>query len=121
MSERFPVDYDAEAVYVDGAWMSRDDLAGRIRALLDKGEYRISRLSAALEQLEVEMAQARVLAVRVPPALADALDAEAANRGCASSALLREALVQFLQGQPARNGVASHGVQEEVDGRWFEG
>jgi len=121
MSERFPVDYDAEAVYLDGAWMSRDDLAGRIRALLDKGEYRISRLSAALEQLEVEMAQARVLAVRVAPSLAEALEAEAAQRGCASSALLREALVQFLHGQPARNGIATKEAHEGVDGRWFEG
>lgn len=119
MKESFPIDYDAEAIYLDGFWLSRDDLAERIRAHLDKGEYRISRLSAALEQLEEDLAQARVLAVRVAPALAEALEEEADRRGASTSSLLREAVNLLLRGQPAqRNG--SDG-SEGVDGRWFEG
>ena len=119
MTERFPVDYDAEAVYVDGAWLSRDDLATRIRSLLEQGEYRISRLSTALEQLDVEIAQARVLAFRVAPALAEALEVEAERRGCTPQALLREALVRHLR-QRAVDGAAGEN-EEEMDGRWFEG
>ena len=118
MTERFAVDYDAEAVFVDGAWMSRGDLAARIRALLEQGEYRISRLSAALEQLDVEIAQARLLAVRVAPELAEALEVEAERRGCTPQALMREAIVRYLQEPAADGGAAAH---EEVDGRWFEG
>lgn len=118
MNEKFPVDYDAEAIYLDGMWMCRDDLAERIRTLLDQGEYRISRLSAALEQLEVELAQARVLAVRVAPEIAQAVEEEAGRRGCSSSSVLREAIRKYLHAQLAGNG----GMPTEgVDERWFEG
>lgn len=116
--ESFPIDYDAEAIYLDGHWLCREDLAERIREHLDKGEYRISRLSAALEQLEEEMAQARVLAARVAPGLAEAMEEEASARGVPTSALLREAILLFLKGQPTKNGAAT---SEGVDGRWFEG
>lgn len=118
MNETFPVDYDAEAVHVDGVWMCREDLAARIRTHLDQGEYRISRLSAALEHLEVELKQARVLAVRVAPSLAEAVEEEAGRRGCSSSSILREAIRQYLQTHVETNGAA---VTEGVDERWFEG
>lgn len=118
MNESFPIDYDAEAIYLDGLWLCRDDLAERIRNHLDKGEYRISRLSAALEQLEVELAQAKVLAVRVSPALAEALEEEASRRGSSTSSLLREAIKDFLRSQPLKNGFDG---KDGVDERWFEG
>ncbi|HLV59942.1 MAG TPA: ribbon-helix-helix protein, CopG family [Fredinandcohnia sp.] len=117
MSERLPVDYDAEAVFLDGIWMTREDLAARIRAHLDRGEYRISRLSAALEWLEVELSRARVLAVRVPAELAQAVEEEASRRGCSSASVLREAIRAFLH-QQVVNG---DGAVEGVDERWFEG
>lgn len=116
-SETFEVDYDAEAVWFDGAWLGREDLARRIKQMIESGDYRVARPSQALERLEGALAGARVLAVRVAPELADALEQAAARAGRPSSALLRDALGYYLgaaQQAPAAAPVESNGY--ETDG-----
>lgn len=120
--ERFEIDYDAEAVLLDGSWVRREELAARIRKLLDQGDYRVSRLSLALESLETELARARLVSVRLAPEIAGALEAEALRRGHGASALLRELIQGFLEeaasDEEPGNSLLATGT---LDGRWFEG
>ncbi len=94
--ERYEIDYDAEAVFFENGWRGRQDLARLIRSMIDKGDYRVARPSAVLEKLEAALAGARVLAVRVPPDLAEAVEARAAREGRTVSSVLRVALGGFL-------------------------
>lgn len=97
MSNReFEVDFDAEAVWVDDGWYTRDQLADRIKTMIEGGDYRISRPSAALESLEAALAGGRVLAVRVTPDVAHAFETIAETEGRQVPSLLREALSWWL-------------------------
>ncbi|WP_373049391.1 ribbon-helix-helix protein, CopG family [Vulgatibacter sp.] len=101
MSSQFEIDYDAEAVWLDEKWFTRDELAGRIKSMIEGGDYRLARPSAALERLESAMAQARVVAARVAPELAEAVEQAADDAGRPVSALIREALAYYLSAQAA--------------------
>ncbi|HET7825630.1 MAG TPA: hypothetical protein VFK90_09865, partial [Anaeromyxobacter sp.] len=67
------IDLDSESVWLDGAWYTRQDLARRIKEMIETGDFRVSRPSQALERLEAALAQARVVTVRMPSDLADAV------------------------------------------------
>ena len=64
------IDLDSESVWLDGAWYTRQDLARRIKEMIETGDFRVSRPSQALERLEAALAQARVMNVRMPADLA---------------------------------------------------
>lgn len=97
--DRWEIDYEAEAIRFEGAWQTREDLAARIKALIDRGDYRLFKLSAALEQLETALSQGRILALRVSPQEAQAVEAAAAERGCSPAYLLRQALSAYLRAE----------------------
>src|SRR6266540_2267119 len=71
------IDLDSESVWLDGAWYTRQDLARRIKDMIETGDFRVSRPSQALERLEAALAQARVLTVRMPADLAETVSATA--------------------------------------------
>lgn len=101
---QLPIDLDSETVQLDGQWYSRDDLARRIKGMLDSGDYAVGRPSAALEQLNGALASLRTLAFRALPSLCDALNAAAAREGKTVGSLIREALESYL----ASTGESSH-------------
>lgn len=115
MSSPFEIDYDVEAVWLDDAWFTRDELAGRIKQMIEAGDFRLSRPSAALERLEAAIGQARVLAARVSPEVAEAVERAAEASGRPIGAVIREALTQWLthqqSGQQANQQAAA--AQEE--------
>lgn len=86
------IDYDSEAVFFENAWHTRADLAKLIRTMIDQGDYRVAKPSAALEALEAGLASGRILAARVSPELAGAVEEKAAREGKAVAAVVREAL-----------------------------
>jgi len=96
MSSQFEIDYDVEAVWLDDAWFTRDELAARIKQMIEGGDYRLAKPSAALERLEAAIAQARVLAARVSPDVAEAVERAAEASGRPVGAVIREALAQWL-------------------------
>ena len=75
------IDLDSESVWLDGAWYTRQDLARRIKEMIETGDFRVSRPSQALERLEAALAQARVVTVRMPADLADTVTATASRLG----------------------------------------
>ena len=99
------IDLDAEAIWFDGAWCTRDDLARRIKQLVEAGDYRVSRPSEALEQLEAVLARTHVLATRVPAQLAAAMAVTARQAGRAVGHLVREAMTYYL-------AAAAHAAQK---------
>ena len=90
------IDLDAEAVWLDGAWYTRDELARRIKQMIESGDFRVSRPSQALERLEAALGQAQVVAVRMPADLAGAASATAARLGRPVGHLVREAIAYYL-------------------------
>jgi hypothetical protein len=108
-----PIDLDSEAVQYDGKWYTRDELARKIKAMLDGGDFAISRPSQALEQLTATVANLRTVAFRATPEMADALNAHAAKAGKSAGQVLREALAGVLgQSAPASAPGGSGGGAE---------
>jgi len=90
------IDLDSESVWLDGAWYARDDLARRIKEMIETGDFRVARPSQALERLEAALGQAQVVAVRMPADLAQAASATAARLGRPVGHLVREAIAYYL-------------------------
>jgi hypothetical protein len=90
------IDLDSESVWLDGAWYTRQELAHRIKEMIETGDFRVSRPSQALERLEAALAQARVVAVRMPADLAEAVDEAAARLERPVGHLVREAVAYYL-------------------------
>ena len=123
------IDLDAEAIWFDGAWCTREDLAHRIKLLVEAGDYRVSRPSEALERLEAVLARTHVLATRVPAELATALSVAARQAGRPVGHLVREAMAYYLAAaaayaaaqkappSPAADANASGGTEETFFGK----
>ncbi len=90
------IDLDSESVWLDGAWYTRQELARRIKEMIETGDFRVSRPSQALERLEAALAQARVVTVRMPDELAEAVSAAAGRLGRPVGHLVREAVAYDL-------------------------
>lgn len=93
---QFLIDVDAEAVFLDGAWYTREDLSRRIRAMLDSGDFNIATASMALQDLTQTLSGVRTLAFRCTPDLAEALTRLAAQLGQSMSAVVREAVTRYI-------------------------
>lgn len=93
---QFPIDVDAEAIFLDGAWYTREDLSRRIRSMLDQGDFNVARPSMALEELTQVMQGVRTLAFRATPELADALQELAARTSQTVGYVIREAVTQYI-------------------------
>lgn len=107
---QLPIDIDAEAIYFDGHWYTRDDMARRIKAMLDQGDFAVSRPSAALEQLTAVISSVRTLAFRATPDMIESINAGAARAGKSVGAFIRDSLSQVL-GLPSSDfGPARPGV-----------
>jgi hypothetical protein len=90
------IDLDSESVWLDGTWYARDDLARRIKEMIEAGDFRVARPSQALERLEAALGQAQLLSVRMPADLAEAANATAARLGRPVGHLVREAIAYYL-------------------------
>lgn len=93
---QLPIDVDAEAIFLDGTWYTRDDLARKIKSMIDAGDFNVARPSAALEALSSTLQQVRTVSFRVTPDLADALNQLATRTGNSVGQLVREAVMQLL-------------------------
>jgi hypothetical protein len=104
------IDLDSESVWLDGAWYTREDLARRIKEMIEARDFRVSRPSQALERLEAALALARVVTVRMPSDLADAVTATATRLGRPVGHLVREAVAYYLAAAAAYGARQAPGV-----------
>jgi hypothetical protein len=93
---QLPVDLDTESIQYEGHWYTRDELARRIKGMLDSGDFAVGKPSQALEQLTVTLASLRTLALKVTPELADAINQAAARHGRSVSGVIRDAVSEFI-------------------------
>lgn len=91
------IDVDAEAIFLDGGWYTREDLTRRIKVMLDEGDFNVARPSAALEALTQTVKTLRTLSFRCTPDIEKALNEIATRTGSSVGGVVREAVVQFLQ------------------------
>jgi predicted DNA-binding protein len=103
------IDLDAEAVWLDGAWYTREALAHRIKDMIEAGDFRVSRPSQALERLEAALGQAQLVSVRFTAELSEALDASAARLGRPVGLLVREAVAYYLA------AAAAYGAAQQAE------
>ena len=96
MAEGYEIDFDGEQVLFDGTWYSKEELARKIKTMVDAGDYRVSRPSAALESLQNALSNLRTLSIRLPAELAEGLAAAAARIGQPVGAFVRNALLRAL-------------------------
>jgi uncharacterized protein with PIN domain len=101
------IDLDSESVWLDGAWYTREELARRIKEMIEAGDFRVSRPSQALERLEAALAQARVVTVRMPAELVETAQATAERLGRPVGHLVREAVAYYLA------AAAAYGAQQQ--------
>ncbi|HET6439902.1 MAG TPA: ribbon-helix-helix protein, CopG family [Anaeromyxobacter sp.] len=107
------IDLDSESVWLDDAWYTREELARRIKEMIEAGDFRVSRPSQALERLESALATAKPISVRLPADLLEAVSATAGRLGRPMGQLVREAVAYYLAaaaaygaGQDAPSGTA---------------
>ncbi len=118
------IDLDSESVWLDGTWYTRQELARRIKEMIETGDFRVSRPSQALERLEAALAQARVVSVRMPVDLSQAVEAAAGRLGRPVGHLVREAVAYYLaaaaaydaRGSGAPDAAGAHDIDLQMDG-----
>lgn len=93
-----PIDLETETIQFDGNWYSRDDLARRIKAMLDKGDFAISKPSQALEQLTATLGTVKPVTVKLTNEMIEALNQIAARQQKTVGSLIREAVGVALSG-----------------------
>ncbi len=109
------IDLDTESVWLDGAWYTRDQLARRIKEMIEGGDFRVSRPSQALERLEAALGLAQVVSVRLPSDLLEAVSATAERLGRPMGHLIREAVAYYLAAAAAYDAKQDGGAASSVD------
>ena len=109
------IDLDTESVWLDGAWFTREELARRIKDMIDIGDFRVSRPSQALERLEAALGQAQLVSVRIPSELAETLGVTAARLGRPMGHLIREAVAYYLAAAAAYGAAQEGGSTTTVE------
>lgn len=94
--ENFEVDLDTECIWFADAWHTRDELAQEIREKLEAGDYHIAQPSQAIELLTQAVSQMKILSVRVPPEMAEALEAAGQETGRTVNAVIRQLVDAWL-------------------------
>lgn len=103
---QWAIDLDTESIQYDEQWYTREELARRIKAMLDNGDFAVGRPSQALEQLTLTLANLRTIAFKITPEMADAVQQAAARQGRTVGGLIREAISDYLgfAAMPTREG-----------------
>ena len=97
MTQRLEVDVDTERVQIDGAWLTKAELSQRIQAMLASHDFRITRLSEALEQLSQAVgAYSKSVTVKLTAEQYAKLEAAGQKLGKSPGAFARDLLGQVL-------------------------
>lgn len=102
---QLPIDLEGERIQLDGAWLTRDEIAARITQMIAVKDFRISRLSDALEQLAHQLASARTVTMKVTGDQWAKLEAAGQKLGKSPEVFARDMLMQVLQSAPVPAGL----------------
>lgn len=100
-TETFELDIDRELANYDGEWLSAEDLSSRIKAKVAAGDFRVARLSLALQRLEEALESVKTIELRITPELMEAFARIADAEQQPVSMTLRRALLHYLASEDA--------------------
>ncbi len=95
------IDIDRGSIYLDGEWLTSADLTERMRAKIAAGDFKVSSLSLALEQLETLMGRLEMMSVKLTPEVLDTYARIAAHEQIPVAQLYRRALLHYLTTEEA--------------------
>ena len=98
--ESYDVDIDAQKVNFEGEWLTKDELAEKIRKMIDSQDFRIGTAGNALEFLQKTLANIQEFSVKVGPSDADSLQRHAKKAGLDIGLFIRQAILAYLAAQP---------------------
>lgn len=110
----YDVDIDAQKVNFEGEWLTKDELAEKIRKMIDSQDFRIGTAGNALEFLQKTMANIQELSVKIGPADADSLEKYAKRAGLETGIFIRQAILAYLSAQPPLEEGGGGGEVEKV-------
>ncbi len=96
MAESFELDIDREAVHYDGEWLSKDQIEGRIKEKVAAGDFKVARLSMALEQLSETLGDIQTIELKLTPEVLATFERMAAHEDKPLSMVIRRALVHYI-------------------------
>ncbi len=96
----YDVDIDAQKVNYEGEWLTKDELAEKIRRMINGQDFRIGAAGNALEFLQETLANVREFSVKIGPSAADSLQRYAQKAGLETGAFIRQAILAYLAAQP---------------------
>jgi hypothetical protein len=99
MASRYDIDIDREKVRYENEWLGRQELADKIKRMIDSQDYRVAGVGQALEALQTSLAQARSFTVKLSSEDAGSLERMAAASGLSPAVMLRQAIQAYLAAQ----------------------
>ncbi len=96
MAESFELDIDREAVHYDDDWLSRAQLEARIKEKVATGDFKVARLSMALEQLNETLGDIQTIELKLTPEVLATFERMADSEERPLSMVLRRALVHYI-------------------------
>lgn len=101
MADTFELDIDRERVHVDGEWLTVEDLTTRIKSKIAAGDYRVARLSSALERLEETLSRVSTMEIKLTPEVLETFKTIATFEEQPLSLVIRRALVYYIASEDA--------------------
>ncbi len=101
MPETYDFDMDREAIRIDGRWLTATELAALIQEKVAAGDFRVARLSIALEQLEEMLNTMEAVHIKLTPEVLDTFQRLADFEERPISLVLRRGLVHYLGSEDA--------------------
>ncbi len=99
MAETFELDIDREAIHYDDDWLNRSQLEERIKERVAAGDFKVTRLSTALEQLADALGDVRHVELKLTPELLDVFERMAAHEDRPLTMVLRRGLVHYISSE----------------------
>ncbi len=96
----YEVDIDQEKVLFDNEWLGRQELADKIKHMIESQDFRISAAGNALEFLVNAVSNARRIEIKLSATDADRLDRYAERARVKPPAFARQAIQAYLAAQP---------------------
>jgi hypothetical protein len=100
MEGAYEIDLDRERVFFEGEWLGCQELADKIRRMIDSQDFRIGTAGNALEYLQTCLATAREFSVRLAPQDVVLLERHAQRSGIDTGVFIRQAVQAYLAAQP---------------------
>lgn len=125
MSGKLDIDLETERINLDGVWVTREEVVDKVQKMLATGDFRIAKLSEALEQLSHTIGSAKSVTLKLTAEQYAKLESAGGRLGKSAATFGRELLMQVLDRAVAASGatpssgitpVATYPVVPHTDG-----